>query len=188
MTVKKVLAFVIAVFLLSGCAKEDVHLKRGMALREKMISAETCSFTAHITADYGDKTYTFSMDCSADREGNVSFTVRKPDSISGISGVLSSNGGKLTFDDTALAFPLLADGEVSPVSAPWLLIHTLRSGYLSSCAAEEERIRLTINDSYEADALQLDIWLDDHDMPVSAEIVWQGRRVLSLTVEDFAIV
>ena len=185
---KKVLALLCIVCMLSGCVNEESNLKRGIALREKLLGAQLCSFHATITADYGDKTYSFKMQCSADKEGNVSFTVLEPESISGICGVLSATGGKLTFNDTALAFPMLADGEVSPVSAPWLLIHTLRSGYLSSCAVDEGQIFLTINDSYEADALQLDIWLDDQDLPESAQIVWQGRRVLSLTVEDFAIV
>jgi len=35
--------------------------------------------------------------------------------ISGITGSLSQNGGKLTFDDKALAFDVMADGLVSPV-------------------------------------------------------------------------
>lgn len=185
---KKVLAFLAVVCLLSGCSKEDSGLKRGIALREKMIGADACSFTANVTADYADKIYSFTMQCAADREGNLTFTVQKPDSISGISGIMSAVGGKLTFNDTALAFPLLADGEVSPVSAPWLLVHTLRSGYLSSCGTEGGGIRITLNDSYADEALQLDVWLDEQDFPCSAEILWQGRRVLSLTVEDFAIV
>ena len=185
---RKLLCVFGVLFFFAGCSKEDPYLMRGLALREKLLNTEKCSFSANITADYGDKFYTFTMQCYADKDGNIKFTVVKPDSISGISGALSAIGGKLTFNDTALSFPLLADGEVSPVSAPWLLIHTLRSGYLTSCCAEEGGVRLTIHDSYEEDALQLDIWLDSHDLPVNAEILWQGRRVLSLSVEDFTFV
>lgn len=185
---KRGLALVLLVFVLVGCGQKDDCLERGMALRERLLQSSGYSFEAEITADYADKIYEFSMLCAVGRDGNLTFTVTEPESISGISGVISGAGGRLTFDDTALTFELLADGEVSPVSAPWLLIRTLQGGYLSSCGMEGENLRLTIDDSYEQDALQLDIWLDREDLPDRAEILWQGRRVLSLDVEDFAFV
>ena len=185
---KRGLALLLLVFTLAGCGKEDDCLERGMALRNKLLQSSGYSFQAEITADYGDKTYEFTMQCSVDKNRNLTFTVTEPESIGGISGVISGAGGQLTFDNTVLAFDLLADGEVSPVSAPWLLIKTLQGGYLSSCGMDGENLRLTIDDSYEADALQLDIWLDDQDLPDHAEILWQGRRVLSLDVEDFTFV
>ena len=48
--------------------------------------------------------------------------------------------------------------------------------------------KLIIHDSYEEDSLQLDIWLDTEGLPVSAEILWQGRRILSLCVNNFVFV
>lgn len=183
---KKLLALVLVVLLTAGCAQTDAQLARGVSLREKLLSADGCSFNAEITADYGKKTYTFSMGCRTDREGNLTFSVEEPAGLAGISGTVSAAGGKLTFDGQALSFALLADGEVSPVSAPWLLIKTLRSGYLRACGTEGALCRLTIDDSYAQDAMQVDVWLDGGDVPVRAEIVWQGRRVLSLQVSNFA--
>lgn len=164
------------------------EMNRGIALRERVLSAQSCSFEMEVTADFGENTYTFCLDCEADKQGNVRFTVTKPDSISGISGIIDASGGKLTFDSTALAFSILADGEVSPVSAPWLFLKTVRSGYMTAASTEGDLIRLTIDDSYEADALQLDIWLDTSDTPVHAEVIWQGRRVLSMLIRNFVIV
>lgn len=185
---KQGLALLILALILVGCSRNDDCMTRGIALREKLLQSAGYSFDAEITADYGDKTYEFSMHCTVDQSGKLTFRVSEPESISGISGVISGVGGQLTFDDTVLAFDLLADGEVSPVSAPWILIKTLRGGYLSSCGIEEECLRLTIDDSYEEDALQLDIWLDSQDLPDHAEILWQGRRVLSLDVDNFTFV
>lgn len=173
--------------VLCGCGVENDGLQRGMELRENMLS-NSCSFVAEITADYGDKTYTFSVGCTADPEGNLSFVVLSPESIGGITGKITSESGYLTFDEAVLAFPLLADGEVSPVSAPWLLINTLRSGYLASAGMDGESLLLTIHDSYEEDALQLDIWLDEANRPIHGDILWQGRRVLSITVKEFTFV
>lgn len=175
------------VLLLSGCTGVRREIERGMQLRAKLLAAQGCSFDAEVTADYGDKIYTFTMICSADSRGNLAFTVSEPETIEGITGTISDEGGALTFDDTALQFDLMADDQISPVSAPWILLKTLRGGYLTSAAVEEELLRLTIDDSYEEDALQLDIWLNSEDIPVRSEILYDGRRILSLTVSNFQI-
>ncbi len=185
---KRILVILLTIALLAGCTHSDGGMERAISLRERLLQAESCTFDAEITADFGDKTYAFTMSCTADREGNVEFTVLQPDTICGITGVLSANGGKLTFDETAVAFEMLADGEVSPISAPWLLYKTLCGGYITSCGEEGESLHISVDDSYEEDALQLDIWLDAQNIPQSAQIRWQGRRVLSLIVKNFTIV
>lgn len=183
---RRLATFAIALLLfLSGCSGGNSELKRAMALRAELLASNGYSFDTMVTADYGDKIYTFGMNCQVDNLGNLSFTVTEPESIAGITGTVSESGGKLTFDDTALAFELLADGQVTPVSAPWILVHTLHSGYLTSCCAEGDGLLLTIDDSYEDDALNLTIWLGENDLPTQAEILWQGRRILSLEVKNF---
>lgn len=177
--------FLLAV--LSGCAKDNKELERGMALRSSVLKAEACSFRADITADYGDKIQQFSMDCQADRDGTLVFCVSAPETIAGITGRIDEEGGALTFDDVALHFYLLADETLSPVSAPWVLMKTLRSGYLTTAGMDGERLQLTIHDSYEEDALQVDIWLNEEDLPVAADILHEGRRILSLDIKDFVL-
>ena len=178
--------FMLLIVLLSGCSRSDDALDRAMALRSAMLS-KGASFDAKIVADYGDRQHTFSMTCTVDNQGNLNFTVTEPQSIAGITGKVSTNGGKLTYDDHILSFGLMADGLVSPVSGPWVLIKTLRSGYLTSCTKEGEFLRVSIDDSYEADALHLDVWLGDGDLPVNAEVFWQGRRLLSISVANFKL-
>ena len=173
--------------LLSGCDRSPEEMETAMELRTKLLQASGCSFDAKITADYGDKLHTFSMTCQADSNGKIVFTVTEPDTISGMIGTLSSKGGEITFADTALHFELLAEDQLSPVSAPWILMQTLRSGYLASACREEGGIRLSVDDSYEEDPLRLDIWLNSQDMPTHADILYDGRRILSLDVENFAI-
>lgn len=184
---KRVGAVFLLLFFLTGCSGKSKEIERGMELRAKLLRASSCTFDAAVTADYGDMVYEFTMACQADDRGNVTFTVREPESISGITGTISSKGGQLTFDDTALAFDLMADGQVSPVSAPWLLLKTLRGGYLTAAGMEGDLLRLTIDDSYEDDALQLDIWLDGENLPARAEVLYGGRRILTLNVANFQI-
>lgn len=178
----------ISLFLLlflTGCSG-STELERGMALRSTLLQASG-SFDAKITADYGDKCHIFSVSCTFDNQGNIGFTVKDPEEISGITGNIHSDGGELTFDDTVLYFPLLSDGQLSPVSAPWIFLKALRSGYLTSAGMEDSFLRLSIDDRYEEDALHLDIWLDELDVPVRAEILYGNRRILSVDVSNFLI-
>ena len=173
--------------LLTGCGGRRELLDRAMALRADLLACESCSFDASITADYGDQIHTFAMSCTGDNDGTVTFTVTEPASIAGITGTIDAGAGNLTFDDAALQFPLLADNQVTPVSGPWLLMKTLLGGYLTACAQEDDLIRLTIDDSYEEDALQLEIWLDSGGSPVNAEILYDGRRIVTMVIENFQI-
>lgn len=179
-------AVFLLVLLLSGCAEND-GLQTGMELRSRLLQSNGCSFSVDIRGDNGREISEFSMDCTADEKGNIRFTVTAPESISGISGKLSASGGALTFDDTALDFGLFPEGTVSPVSAPWIFLNTLRSGNLLSACEEDGSVRLSVDDSYAEDALRLDIWLDGSDLPVRAEVLRSGRRILTLDVRSFTI-
>jgi hypothetical protein len=184
---KRIAVLLCVLLLLTGCSGKNQEMDRAMNLRSKLLS-KSVSFDAQVTADYADKTYTFTMNCKADTQGNLTFTVIEPALISGITGTVSAGGGKLKFDDVALAFDLMADGQFSPVSGPWILMKTLRSGYLTSCNREGDAFRISIDDSYRDDALHLDIWLNGEDVPIRGEIMWKGRRLLTIDVKNFTFV
>ena len=182
---KKILCILLVIVILSGCGSADGGMEQVLQLRSKLSAG--CSFDANITADFGNKTYSFSLSCNCDGEGNLEFTVRSPESISGISGTVAAGEGNLTFSDVALSFELLADGQLSPVSGPWVMIKALLGGYITSVGADGEYCRATIQDSYEESALTVDIWLDEKSVPAQADILWENRRILTIAVEDFVI-
>ncbi len=181
---KRIAILLLVMVLLCSCAGDAGQMDRAMALRGKIQQKEV-SFDASITADYGDKVHTFAMQCHGDTMGNMKFTVTAPESIAGIAGTVAKGSGKLTFDDKILAFDILADDLISPVSGPWVLLETLRSGYLTSCSQEGGLLRVAIDDSYEENALHLEVWLNSEDIPQRCEIYWQGRRLLSMDVKNF---
>lgn len=181
------LAVILSVlFLLSGCKGSGDSLNRAMLLRNRILEGDGCSFRTTVTADYGEQIYVFKMDCQTDRDGNLSFSVIEPDTIAGIAGKISASGGAITFDDKVLAFQTIADGLVTPVSAPWLFVKTLRSGYLKDAAETAEGYEISIDDSYEEESLQMQIQTEG-DSPSFVEIFWQGRRILTLSVENFTV-
>ena len=184
---KRVTALFFCLVLLTGCTGKRDELDRAMKLRANLLGCLGCTFDVTIVADYGDQLHEFAMNCQTGGRGNVEFTVTKPESIAGITGTISSGEGKLTFDDVALHFPLLADDQVTPVSGPWILIKTLLGGYLTAANEEDDLLHLTINDSYEEDALQMEIWLNAENAPVCGEILYDGRRIITMTVENFVL-
>ncbi|MDO5546792.1 MAG: hypothetical protein Q4F81_13420 [Eubacteriales bacterium] len=184
---KKLLPLLLAVVLMTGCSQTPKEVERALSLRSKLLQANSCTFDAEITADYGETLHVFRMNCTADPQGGVTFQVTAPESIAGITGQVSKQGGALTFDDTALYFDLLADEQLSPVSAPWVLIKALRGGFITSAGMEDDELRFSVNDSYEDDALNLDVWLDSGDIPQRADICYAGKRILSLKLENVQI-
>ena len=169
---------------LAGCSSSQDELDRAVSFRSK-ISNTPCSLTAKITADYGTTICTFVMDCVVSKSGDITFSVKEPETIQGITGVVSETGGDLRFDDKILGFPLMAEETISPVSGPWLMMQALRGGYIQSCGKDGDNLKIVIDDSYCNEALQAHIWIDQSDCVVFCEIIWQGSRVLSIEVENY---
>lgn len=159
-----------------------------MAFRDRLLDAGGCGFVAQITADYGTEVDDFRMEVNSDADGNVAFEVIEPEPISGITGTVTRSGGALTFDDKILGFPMLAEGRLAPISAPWVLLKALRSGYISSVGKEGEQWRLTVLDSYEEDALVIDVWFENDWRPIHSEILFKGEKILTMALSDLRFV
>ena len=79
------------------------------------------------------------------------------------------------------------DGYLSPVSAPWIFMRALRSGYVRYCGSDGENVLLTVDDSYQTDALMLDIWINENLQPIKADVYENNRCILSLQIQNFRI-
>ena len=180
---KRWICLLLTLVLLCGCNADSV-MERALGFRSRF-QGGACSFRATVSADYGDLIHTFVMDCKADADTKLEFTVAAPDTISGISGWISGDEGFLTFEQEILAISPMAEGQLTPVAAPWILINTLRGGYLRYASETDNGYRLTMDDSYDDSAMQVDIWLDREGVPLGAEILWQGRRILTVSIENF---
>ena len=182
---KWLVIFLCVACFLSGCAFRNNDIDRVVGIRQELNNANGCVFDAVITADYGDCVYTFTLQCTADADGNIDFTVIDPVSISGVSGQIANDKGAVVFDDNVLAFSMLADGYITPVSTPWLFLKAFRGGYIHGCADDEGMIKLILQDTYREEHLQVDVWLDETMTPVRADFLWKDRRILAMEVKNF---
>ena len=169
--------------LLCSCGTEEMNREDVQSCYQHM---ERCTMEAVVRCEQDGMEWEAELHCEYIPEGASTVEVLSPETIAGITGTIAGQEGKLTFGDTALAFELLAEGRLSPVSAPWVLIHTLHQGYLTACSETDSGLVLSINDRYEENALNLSVYLGDDDLPTGAEIFWEGSRILSLTVANFS--
>ena len=184
---KRILIIGLLPFLLFGCKSRDDAMNRLLSLREELLQSGGVSFKTEITADYGEEFYTFSMLCSANESGDIIFTVLEPESIRDIRGTIDQQGGSITFDDQILSFDTMAEGRISPVSAPYVMMKALRGGYISSVSKANDAYLAIIDDTYDENALNVQMQFRN-DLPVYAEIFWQQRRILTLKIEDFQVI
>lgn len=180
----KKLALVLLCLILTGCTQGEMN--RCLALRGKILRADSVEFVASITADYGTETCTFSMRCTGKPDGSVDYTVEEPESIQGISGTMDGQNGKIHFEDTAVAFPLLAMDLPSPVSAPMVFYTTLRQGYFIAAGKKGDEIILQADSSFQ-DGLHLDIHFDGQMQPAYAVIFQADTGILTLSIGEFQI-
>lgn len=183
---KKILCLLASMMLLTGCTVGKTEMEEAFAFRSRVLGAERVRFEAEISADYIDRVEEFDLACETDSAGALRFSVTEPEEIAGITGTVTGDEGTLDFDDTILAFPLMDDGRLSPVSGPWVMMQALRSGYISAVAREGEKLRVTVDESYDEDSLTVEIWLEGEEID-ACEISWQGRRQLTMEIGDFTI-
>ena len=180
---KRYLPLLLVFFL--GCSGPDPAMEVALELRSRCLGAGQITFEAEICADYITSIEQFTLECAFDGTDTMTFTVAEPEEISGIRGTVSGTEGTVGYDDTVLGFPMLAEGRLSPLAAPWVLVKALREGCIIAVGREGEMLHLTVDDSYADNALTLDIWLEDGKVE-AAEIAWEGRRCVTMTVEDFS--
>ena len=185
---KRILGICLIFLVLSGCSESNNAMEQALQFRSKLLAATACSFDAKITADYGDIIYTFLLRCQTNNDGDLVFTVIEPETICGITGTISQVGGKITFDDKALFFEEISQGQITPVGAPWVMMNALKSGYIKGAGDTAKGILLQVDDCYSENAMHLNINLDSNHLPYFAEIFYDSRRILSVEIENFIIV
>ena len=183
---RHILLYFLLILMLCGCFRQNAQLEQGINLRDSIINSNGCAFDVTVTADYQDVYYTFEMSCESDPIGNVTFEILAPKSITGITGIVTAEDGKLTFDDQILLFSTLAEGQITPVCAPWLFINSLRSGYINGYANDGGALILQIDDTYATCALRQNVHIVN-SVPSFVEIIWNGRRVVTMDVKSFRL-
>ena len=182
---RRILSLILLVCLLTGCKGEESLIAQAISFRGELISRGGCSFLAKITADYGEDVQQFSLNCEADRDGRVSFSVTEPESIGGISGSIEGEDGLITYDGLQLAFPLLVSEQISPVSAPALTMKCWIGEYILSAGMSDGIYRVSYEKKINGKDLLIDTYFEK-DIPISAELCYNGYRIIRIEIMNFS--
>ena len=96
-------------------------MQSALDFRTALLTAGGCSFTANITANYGETAAKFTLACEYDTETGAHLRVTAPDTIAGIEANVTGEDAVITFEDTQLALGDLAGGTLAPLSAPLIV-------------------------------------------------------------------
>lgn len=182
---KKLLVLLSCMLLLTGCAGKQDPAQCALDLRTTLMESGGCTFDADVIAHYEDRSYSFSMTCRH-ADGETKLTVTAPENIAGIAASVKAGETQLEFDGAILEFGKLANGYVSPVAAPWLLIQCWESAYIAYTGADGEQERVTYLRGYNEEELSVDTWLRD-GVPTYAEVTHNGVRCLAVTIKNFQL-
>ena len=185
---KRCLIIIVSFFVLLGCSKENAQIEKIVELRDRIQSSKECRFEAAVTLDYGDSVYSFRAICATDEENNMSIDILEPASISGVRAQITGSSGKLTFDEEVLAFEMIANDQITPICVPWLLIEALRGGYINACGSGDHGVFARIDDSFNKTEFSIEVWLDSENVPCEAEMLWEGKRIVSIQIDNFTFV
>lgn len=189
MRLKVAAVLMILLCLLTACgSKENEALQAPMDFRAALLQAEACSFHAEITADYGDSVQQFGLQCECRIDGTAQVELTAPETLTGICATVTDSGGTLQFDGMAIAFDLLAGGNVAPIGAPCIVTAAWTNAYISAVGKEGETRRCTYAYGYEERQLMIDCWFDEKNVPIFAEICYNNKTVLKIAITDFSYV
>ena len=160
-------------------------MQQALQLRTELLQAGGCRYAADVSVNYDDVRFDFSLDCVCGADGAARMTIRAPQTLAGIAAELSASSARVEFEDTAVAFGLMADGNLAPMQLPQLLVQALCADYIEAAGREGDAVRVTYLHGYGEKELTVDVWLSGALMPDYAEVSYQGQMLAAMTITDF---
>ena len=171
----------------TACSDADNSMQPALDLRTKLLETGGCSFSADITADFGETVCMFSADCRYTADGMTRVEITSPESIAGIAATVSADGATVEFDGMLLDFGELAGGHVAPVAAPSILSLCWAGEYIRSAGEEGGNVLVTYLKGYDKEELTvLTRFCGQTGVPLSGEVIYDGNTVLSVAITNFS--
>lgn len=112
-------------------AEEALSRVRGMYLE-----MTACTGHAEMTADYGQRVYTYGVDFSWQREGESLLTLTAPENVAGTVAHIAAGETALEYDGVMLETGPLNEEGLSPVDALPALLRYAREGFAAECTLD----------------------------------------------------
>ena len=187
----------IPALLLTGCGKKSDGERAEELLTEvrgEYLEAAVCTGQAAITADYGQRVYTYDLTFSWQREGETVLTITGPENVAGTVARIAEGETVLEYDGVMVETGPLDAAGLSPIDAVPAILTCLREGFLAECVLEdwdgETRLHLISRDpnAEPGTGTETDLWLDRESLAiVRAELSDGGFTVLRCDCAGFVM-
>lgn len=180
--------------ILTGCSLGKVSQAEEMCheIMKSMQQADQWQAQCEIIADYGTRVYEIQVQVTSDGE-KTEIALLSPADLAGITAVIEEDTHFLQFEDLVLQLGEL-DTEMTPVSAVYDLVSILKQGYCGASNFEtwenQKALRAEFwNPEQTGELTDKEIFwfLMEENTPCYAEVIRQGRRVLSCRFSSFSL-
>ena len=113
-------------------------------IRGQYLEMTGCSGHAELTADYGQRVYSYGVDFSWQREGETLLTLTAPEIVAGTVAHIAAGETALEYDGVMLETGPLNAAGLSPVDALPALLQYAREGFAAECVLEEGSSRFHV--------------------------------------------
>lgn len=176
-----------------GTVQADDLQEQMLAIRAAYLAADTFSAKLDVTADYGQRVYTYRVDVTV-TGGESVLTVTAPEEVAGITARVTDGQSQLEYDGATLETgPLSSDG-LTPLEAVPALLECARTDFIDSCGAEQlgerDTIRILCRDPEmpAGQGREVTLWFDAVDFNlIQGEVAVDGYRVILCEFIEFAM-
>lgn len=200
---KQLASLLIPLLLLAGCQGEAGTVPGGGELtaeeearqvRAEFLAADSCSGTAEITADYGQRVYEFGLDFSWERDGETVLTLNAPSDLAGLTARVEEGRSRLEFDGISLNTGELTGEGLTPLELVPALMEWIQTGFIAQCVYENLgespalRVQFRDPDMQVGTGTECAAWFarTGHAL-LRAELFWNGELVLSGAFTNFTL-
>lgn len=170
--------------LLTGCAGTENTMQPALDLRAALLEAGGCTFTAEVTADFGETVFSYAAQCLYDGT-QTRLTLTAPEALAGVGATVAEDGVSVEFDGIVLELGTLAGGHLAPLSATALLCRCWAREYISSAGTADGGTIVTYLHGYDEAEFTVETTISPDGAPISGEIAADGRTAAFVTITDF---
>ena len=193
----RICALMISLCLLSACGSGDGGSRAdelALEIRGEYLSMTGCTADLELTADYGQRVYTYGMTLSYQQGGDTTVTVTAPEEVAGVTARISGENTYLEYDGVSLETGPLDETGLSPVGAVPLMLRCVREGFIAESGMEElddvEYLRVVCRAPEEAagSGTEVTLWFEpmQHTL-VRGEVSVDGVRVIGCAFTNFLV-
>lgn len=181
------LALMISLSLLAGCASGTDWEEKFSERRAQLAAAEELSFTAKLSADLGETVFDCALRCRRTAE-ETEVRVLEPELAEGVTVRFANDGTHIGYGGTQLYLGQTDADIPTPAQAAPMIFRALTEGHAVRVWTEEsEGEELLCAQVYAGEDSSVLLWLDaDALEPEYAQIVCAGRAVISCELSDFS--